>query len=113
MKVALAFVPPGGGETDYSLDFEIPALPNIGDYMTVVRPPDLGTSDFIVRRIHWGLQSDPYNPTATAHRVGTCTGITIECEFALSPYSSDSHKSCVDIYDARGKGRLEFDVSVY
>ena len=52
MKVSLLFVPPGGGETDYQLEFELPAPPQPGDYISVRREDtkDLGTEDFIVRR---------------------------------------------------------------
>ena len=33
MKVVLSFVPPGGGETDFQLEFDLPALPQPGDYI--------------------------------------------------------------------------------
>ena len=37
MKARLMFVPPGGGEIDYALDFDLPAVPQPGDYITVTR----------------------------------------------------------------------------
>jgi hypothetical protein len=44
---------------------------------------------------------------------GTTTGIVVECQFALGPFSSASHKRMVEAYEARGKGKLEFDASCY
>ena len=38
MKVRLCFVPPGGGEANYSLDFDMPAVPRSGDYISIKRP---------------------------------------------------------------------------
>ena len=35
MKVHLAFVPPGGGETDYAIEFDMPAIPRAGDYISI------------------------------------------------------------------------------
>jgi hypothetical protein len=112
MKVSFAFVPPGGGETDYSLDFDLPALPQVGDYIFIAKPgtesPNgfLGSSDFIVRRIHWHLES--VDPAA-----GKCIAIVIECEFAEGAYSSETHKRSVDMYDVRGRGRRILDSTVY
>lgn len=51
IKARLIFVPPGGGESDYGLHFELPEIPRPGDYITITRgssSPE--TEDFIVRR---------------------------------------------------------------
>jgi hypothetical protein len=55
MKATLVFVPPGGGEADYSLQFDLPAVPQPGDYISVTRPGQEGYEDFIVRRARWVL----------------------------------------------------------
>jgi hypothetical protein len=55
VKVRLVFVPPGGGEADYSLDFELPGIPQKGDYVSIKRPGQQGTIDFIARRSWWHL----------------------------------------------------------
>ena len=49
MNVTLTFVPPGGGESDYSLNFDLPGIPRPGDYIRVRRPKQTGSEDFIVR----------------------------------------------------------------
>lgn len=107
MKVALAFVPPGGGETDYWLEFDLPEIPRAGDYIFIQNEGELGSCDFRVRRVHWLLDR------GKDRELGKLDRITVECEFAEAAYSSESHKRCVAMYEARGKGKIEMDVSVY
>ncbi len=51
MKMSLAFVPPGGGEADYGLDFDLPGIPQPGDYISITREGEegTGTEDFLER----------------------------------------------------------------
>ncbi|SED34641.1 hypothetical protein [Pseudomonas anguilliseptica] len=107
MKVALAFVPPGGGETDYSLEIEMPAIPQQGDYIAVNRGDEPRVESFIVRRVHWGFQVNDDGGT------GRTTTICVECEFADCEFATDNHKRAVDMYQNRTGKRLTFDVSVY
>lgn len=98
MKATLVFVPPGGGEANYSLDFELPGVPQPGDYISVMRPSEQGTEDFIVRRTWWSL-SYSYPETVIIgdkpRPCGATKSVMVECEFALGPYSTESHKrSC-------------------
>lgn len=104
-QVTLVIVPPGGGEAEYSLQMEVPALPREGDYVTVMRQRegpvagrDIGTEDFIVRRVWWAFDYPDdgrlfeYSDERT---VGTLNGIGVECEPARGHYSSDAHlKAC-------------------
>jgi hypothetical protein len=100
-KVNLSFVPPGGGEVDYSLPVMVPALPREGDYISVLRdhktpPADdyVGAESFIVRRVWWNVSypdNGKHSHPAGTEPVGT-SEIWIECEFAISPYSSKAHK---------------------
>lgn len=116
MKVTLTFVPPGGGEADYSLDFDLPGVPQPGDYIRIVRPKESPyTCDFIVRRTWWlldypndGLYGDPDRPVT-----GKASTVMVECEFALSPMSSESHKRAFEMYKARGKSGKEFDDTAF
>lgn len=94
MEAILFFVPPGGGETDYQLEMEMPAVPNPGDYITVMRSGKTGTETFIVRRTWWRFEYDD-----TAMR-GKTTGIGVECEFADSPFATESHKRACKKYGA-------------
>jgi hypothetical protein len=58
IRATLVFVPPGGGEADYSLDFDLPAVPQPGDYVSIVRGDrnPAHYEDFIVRRTWWHLE---------------------------------------------------------
>ena len=104
-EVTLVIVPPGGGEADYSLRMTVPALPREGDYVTVMRNRegpvaggDIGTEDFIVRRVWWAF--DYPDDGALFHEagegpVGDLSGVSIECEAAKGHYSSERHvKAC-------------------
>jgi len=87
MKVFLSFVPPGGGEQDYSLNVDLPALPREGDYISVFReqptvePQERGYETFYVRRVRWFINADSVE----------FSQVTIECEFADSPTASKQH----------------------
>jgi hypothetical protein len=119
MKMELNFVPPGGGETDYAMEADLPAVPRPGDYISVedfdpdVMPSGF-TRDFIVRRTWWRLQIGPKDDAVARTRA-----IGVECEFARSPYSSEEHKKSCDMYDARSKRHgehppvKEFDRTCY
>lgn len=116
-QVTLVVVPPGGGEAEYSLQMEVPALPREGDYVTVMRnregpvaSRDIGTEDFIVRRVWWAFDFPDdgrlfeYSDERT---VGTLNGIGIECELARGHYSSDAHlRTC-------GPRARAFEASAY
>jgi hypothetical protein len=103
MKVNLSFVPPNGGETDYSIPFELPEIPRAGDYISITRPTQLGAETFIVKRTWWNLEFND------AVETGILKEIWVECEFAVSPFSSDSHKRTCENYG----GVKEFDESMY
>src|SRR5262245_60229831 len=107
MKVNLIFVPPGGGEADYSLDFELPAIPQPSDYITVVLRSEAESEHFIVRRTWWNLSYPPGGVIAKPSDCGKVREIFVECEFAIGPYSSDSHRR------SAGKNAKEFDNSAY
>ncbi len=103
MKARLVFVPPGGGEIDYSLDFDLPGVPQPGDYISIGRKDNPGgTEDFIFRRTWWHLS---YPDSKTHHDsdnspLGNTIHIGIECEFARGPFSTDEHKRACDGYKA-------------
>lgn len=107
MKVNLSFVPPGGGKQNYTLEIEMPKIPSKGDYLLIMKPEEKGTENFIVKRTWWGLKVDENKNS------GQVTEIWIECEFALSNQSSESHKDkCVE-YKRQTGTLLEFDDSMY
>jgi hypothetical protein len=109
MKVALSFVPPGGGEVDYEAEFDLPGLPQHGDYIKIADPQEPGFScDFVVRRVWWGLQ-----PSTDQNQPGTLRKLVVECEFALSGNSSKSHRRACDGYRRSARPLQEFEDSCY
>jgi len=115
MKVRLVFVPPGGGEQDYYRDFELPGIPQAGDYISVMRPGGQGTSDFIVRRTWWHLE---YPNNAGVGRAdnpvyGSVHSVVVECEFAKGMYSSEEHLRSCEIYKNKTGKLKEFEPSGY
>jgi hypothetical protein len=116
MKVTLTFVPPGGGEADYSLDFDLPGVPQPGDYIRIVRPKESPyTCDFIVRRTWWLLNypNDALYGNADTAVTGRTEGLMVECEFALSSMSSESHKQAFEMYSTRGKPGKKFEDTAF
>lgn len=101
-QVTLVIVPPGGGEAECSLQMEVPALPREGDYVTVMRQregpvagEDIGTEDFIVRRVWWAFHYPDDGALfhyADEAPVGELSGLSIECEMAKGHYSSRAHE---------------------
>ena len=115
MIATLVFVQPGGGEADHHLDFELPGVPQPGDHVSITRSGQRGTEDFIVRRTWWHLEhpeGESERSVGPAH-VGTTQRVTVECEFARSPYSSRSHNRKCDTYDNRGLEVQDFDETAY
>lgn len=119
MIVGLVFVPPGGGETDYSLQFKMPGVPQVGDYVSVRRegqdPNDgPGTIDFIVRRTWWHLNypnMDLYGRQPAVH--GSTADVIVECEFAVGHTSSNAHKRACKMYADRGMPLKSFEATAF
>jgi hypothetical protein len=112
MKATLVFVPPGGGDAEYSLQFELPSVPQPGSYISITRPDQQGTEDFIVRRSLWHLE----HPTTGAYgegETGTMWELGVECEFARGPYSSDEHRRTCDAYERGGRAVQSFKTSAF
>lgn len=120
IKTEVSIVPPGGGEQDYSMVLQFPALPREGDYLSVRKrpvedldPADVGNSDFIVRRVGW-IGTFPAPRSVDDQPVGKCSAV-IECEYAIGPFSSEAHKKNAFMHsDHRGKPKPKsFEASGY
>ena len=68
MLVQLSFVPIGGGEQDYGLTVEMPVPPRQGDWLSVVRPGQHHTEDFIVRNVWWKVTTGTTGRAGDGHR---------------------------------------------
>ncbi len=94
MRVHFLFGPEDESEGDHTLPFDVPAVPQVGDWVSVARPGQSGTAGFVVRRLRWVLDYPEAGPCQPAGReaVGTTNAVTVECEFAVGPYVSEEHK---------------------
>ena len=65
-----------------------------GDRVTISRPGQEGCSNFVVRRTQWDLEFPDDNRSHRAGEiiVGSTNSVTVECTFAVGPYSSEEHK---------------------
>jgi hypothetical protein len=113
MIATLLFVPPGGGEPDHSLVFELPSVPQAGDYISVTRHDQQGTKDFIVRRSWWYLEHPETGAYETIRHAGRMAGLSVECEFARGPYSSEGHRRECDAYERGGREVQSFEATAY
>ncbi|WP_016952961.1 hypothetical protein [Anabaena sp. PCC 7108] len=106
MKVTFSFVPPGGGEANYELEFDLPAIPQPGDYIKIMRDSEEGEESFIVRRTWWNLNSSKSG--------NNLKNIVVEAEFAEGAFmDSASHKLSLETYASRGFKVKTFDKSTY
>jgi len=94
MKIQFLFFPDEEDEPDHSLTFDLPGVPQAGDLVTISHPSQEGYANFIVRRTRWDLDHPDPEPHHRAGEiiVGTTTTVTVECTFAVGPYSSEEHK---------------------
>jgi hypothetical protein len=98
---------------DYSLDFDLPEVPNVGSYLSVQRPdkPEPFGEDVIVRKVWWRLKHPETEGFAKIPKIGALHEIMVECEVALSPYSSDHWRELAEAGKARGVGVEDFEVA--
>ena|SRR5215204_33944 len=114
MKVNLAFVPPEGGDVEYSLQFELPSVPQPGNYISIIRPDQqVGSEDFIVRHILWHLEHPTTEASGEEVETGTMRGLYVQCEFARGPYSSDEHHRMCDGFERGGREVQSFETSAF
>lgn len=96
MRVELILVPIEDEEPHHKLEFEMPGAPQTGDRVTISRPGQSGSTEFLVTRTCWTLD---YPEMGSIHHAGECVvgttnSVTVECEFVAGPYSAEEHKKC-------------------
>jgi hypothetical protein len=99
MKVAFSFVSAGDTESDYGMECELDVLPNPGDYISVRKPGERASCDFIVKRAFWSFHKNDKQEQAEP------VDVLIVCEYVISPFSTESHKKC------SGSGAQEMDMT--
>lgn len=97
---------------DYSLDFEVPQIPAVGDYISMQRPdaPEPYGEDLIVRRVWWRLSHPETRMIVTNKpKTGSVKEIFVECDPAIGPYSSDRWRDNLRLYTGVSIPELEVD----
>jgi hypothetical protein len=94
MKVELVLSPIEEEVPHHKLVFEMPGVPRAGDCVTVTRPGQAGSSEFIVSRTCWTLDCPETGEMHHAGEavVGITTAVIVECEYVAGPYSFEEHK---------------------
>lgn len=108
MTFDIAFVPPGGGETDYGATVVTASrVPQPGEYIMVADPDQAGywrAFKVLYVTSHYAYTSD-----------GECkeSGITVQAEFVHHAEESESHRKAVNAYAGRGKKPEDYPTSGY
>jgi hypothetical protein len=96
---------------EYSLEFEFPELPKVGDYISIHRPDlrkPLG-EDLIVKAIWWQLEHSETHGYSNS-KAGTVREIFVECDVAIGPYASEAWRTKVEAAKERGIEVPKFQV---
>jgi hypothetical protein len=102
----------GRMKPDYSLGFDLPALPRVGDYISIQRPnkPKPYGEDLIVRQVWWRLNHpETAGFSAGQPKVGSVEEIYVECDPAVGPWSSDQWRDSLQSWVDNGTVK-EMDV---
>ena len=105
----------GRTKPDYSLTFDLPEVPAVGSYLSIQRPdkPAPYGEDVVVRHAWWRLnhpETSGFAPSG-ADKIGGFNEIMLECDPAISPYSSDQWRRTLEAAQARGVEVPTFDVA--
>jgi len=113
-RVILVIREVGRLKPDFSLPFDLPEVPRVGDYISVTRPEtgEIYSEDFVVRHIWWRLHfpdDAPYGDSDT--KPGGVTEIMVECDPAIGPHSLDRWRDALTAAQQRGVEVEEFKVA--
>lgn len=91
----------------HSLEFNLPAIPRQGDYISIQRPdlPWPFGEDLIVRQVWWRLKypETRVHEEASEKVLGYTDEIIVECEPAIGPWSSDEWRASLEQPHREGK----------
>jgi len=105
---------PDSTELSFSLEFEVPEVPRQGDYISIRRHLDTREpfgEDVVVRRVWWRLRHPQTHGFGSSDKptIGDLVEIFVECEAALSPYSSEDWRRNLERAREEGRHVEEFD----
>lgn len=105
----------GNKKPDYSLNFLLPEVPRVGDYISIHRPDKAEpfSEDVVVRHIWWRLEHPETGSMKSPdiENRGSVTEIFVECDPALGPYASDDWRKMMLAARDRGLEVTQFEVA--
>jgi hypothetical protein len=114
VQVNIVVLEIGKLKPDFSLDFELPEVPAVGSYISILRPdtPEPYGEDLVVRKIWWRLKHpETRGAESPLAQIGSFHEIFVECNQAAGPYSSASWLLLLDSAKKRAVEIEEFHVS--
>jgi hypothetical protein len=99
---------------DYSLEFDLPEVPQPGSYISIQRPdqPEPYGEDLIVQQVWWRLKHPEIGGFGSEPpKVGATTEILVECAQAIGPYSTDRWRDTLTGKRANGIEVPELEVA--
>lgn len=111
-RVLVAVREPGKLKPEYYLNFDLPELPRIGDYISIHRPDkELHSEDLVVRHVWWRLHHPETRGVVEGEeKVGKIREIVVECDQALGPSTSDDFRRSLKSAKERGIEVEVFDM---
>jgi hypothetical protein len=114
VQVNIVVLEIGELKPDFSLDFELPEVPTVGSYISILRPdtPEPCGEDLVVRKVWWRLKHpETRGAESPPAQIGSFHEIFVECNQAAGPYSSTNWLSLLDSAKKRGVEIEEMRVS--
>jgi hypothetical protein len=110
VQVTLVVRRAGDVAVNFWLNFEVPEVPRVGDYISIRRLDQREPfgEDVIVRHIWWKLFHPETHALSDEPSVGRLVDIFVECDPALSVHSSEAWRRSVESSGAQVE---EFQVS--
>jgi len=113
-KVTVVVRDVGKLKPDYSLQFDLPGVPSVGDYISINRPsePEPYSEDLIVRKIWWRLHHPETESFSISgqEKTGKLTEVFVECDQAIGPYSLDRWRDRLEDASQRGVAVERFEI---
>jgi hypothetical protein len=98
---------------DYSLDFDLPAIPAVGSYISITRPgTENWSEDLVVRHVWWRLHHPETRTVVPSEdgQNGVVKEIVVECDPAIGPYATDAWRETIQAAESRGVRVERFDL---
>lgn len=113
VKVIVVVREAGRESPDYSLDFELPQVPEIGSFISITREGEREpfSEDVVVRHVWYRLKHPTRDGLTEDRQVGRVTEVFVECDIAEGPYASDHWRKVAEAARRSGAKVDSFPIS--